>query len=593
MRPEPDIRPGDRIRFRRRLLAAMMAVVVPITALGLYVGQRKLTDQVAGELQARFQTELGALHTLQEVRHAALAERCRALVRKPRIHAALEDNALDLLYPSARDELQDLLVPVETSVPAFALHAEFYRFLDVKGAVIPSNERAGVGKLEASEETRLALHVVPREPQTGYLWRSGATGRPTLSEIVTVPITSTETGEGIAALVLGFKPSEPRPAEGTNTLRGGILVDGTLHLPGLGDSDRILLAGRVDEAVRRDGPGEGNFRVQLNGVPHLLFHTRINPGSAYPAAYEVCLFPLTHLATRQRQLLLEVVGSGMVILLVGLAASQYLSTRLSVPVEKLAVDSELNLARRQQAETELKHTHVELQRSIRFSADASHQLKTPVAVLRAGLEELLDLEGPSPEVREELSALVHQTSRLTGMIEDLLLLSRMDEGRLQLELVPVDLSLLIAGELDDLGAQPDPFELQINAEVPPGLLVAGERRYTALILRNLLENARKYNRTGGRIRVVAGRDGETVSVRISNTGRPIPSEAHDHIFERFHRGSAGENVPGHGLGLNLARELAHLHGGMLSLIRSHDDLTEFSVRFRCANLPKQSLLVES
>jgi signal transduction histidine kinase len=69
---------------------------------------------------------------------------------------------------------------------------------------------------------------------------------------------------------------------------------------------------------------------------------------------------------------------------------------------------------------------------------------------------------------------------------------------------------------------------------------------------------------------------------VGNTGRPVPAAAQEHIFERFHRGAVGENVPGHGIGLTLARELARLHGGDLRLARSDEDWTEFEVRFRLA-----------
>ena len=69
---------------------------------------------------------------------------------------------------------------------------------------------------------------------------------------------------------------------------------------------------------------------------------------------------------------------------------------------------------------------------------------------------------------------------------------------------------------------------------------------------------------------------------VANTARPIAAAAQEHIFERFHRGSVGENVAGYGLGLNLARELARLHGGELSLTRSDDEWTEFCVRFQLA-----------
>src|SRR5205807_6328927 len=127
--------------------------------------------------------------------------------------------------------------------------------------------------------------------------------------------------------------------------------------------------------------------------------------------------------------------------------------------------------------------------SARFSADASHQLKTPVTVLRAGLEELLTRDNLTPDECNAIAALIHQTYRLSSLIEDLLLLSRMDAGRLRLALKSVDLSHLIAAALDDLGATPDALELKFETNVPESLFVSGEQRYTAIILQNLLENA--------------------------------------------------------------------------------------------------------
>src|SRR4030095_10744520 len=96
-------------RFRRKLSAAIVLVVSAITALALYLTQRNVEATAERGLQQNFQAELSGLHKVQELRHAGLAERCRVLAEKPRIHAALEDNALDLLYPSAKDELRDLM----------------------------------------------------------------------------------------------------------------------------------------------------------------------------------------------------------------------------------------------------------------------------------------------------------------------------------------------------------------------------------------------------------------------------------------------------------------------------------------------------
>ena len=567
--------------FRTKLLVAIMLLVTLLTVLALYLAQRSLAENFEEDLQREFQGELEAIDRAQELRRVALVERCRGLVRRPRIRAAFEDDALDLLYPNAADELRDLVGRLDEPRPpdsARALNAQFYRFLDRNGKVIrpPDASERAVGDLTPEEESSLALRGLTEVPQIGYLVRRGTGSVPAVSEIIAMPIISLETGELLAALVLGFEPPEIASPSRAGMKRG-IWQDGRLFGEAFPLTVATRLAGNVDRAAAAP------VRVELAGVPHLLFAKRLNPDSGYPPAFEACVYPLLDLEARQRRVRWQVLGAGLFLLVLGLAGSHVVSARLSAPVEKLAQDSEVDRARRAQAEAALEMTSVELQRSARFSADASHQLKTPVTVLRAGLEELLAQENLTPEECAAVSALIHQTYRLSSLIEDLLLLSRLDAGRLKLEFAPVNLSALIEASLDDLGALPEDFGLTVENDFPPDLRIVGEKRYTAIILQNLLENARKYNRRGGRIRLVVRVDESWVRLGVGNTGRSIPAAAQAHIFERFHRGAMGENVPGYGLGLNLARELARLHQGELRLIGSDADWTEFQVSFRLAD----------
>ena len=585
MTPAREEQKSHAASFRAKFFVAMMLVVSGLTATGLYLVERNAAADVQRDLERDFQAELTALHNVEALRHAALAERCRALAAKPRIHAALEDNALDLLYPSAKDELRDIMqkpVNPEPDQPAGEPRASFYRFLDRTGNVLPPPNPAEVGLLLPEEEAQLALKPVPQTPQIGYLLRTRGTPQETIDEILALPITSTESNEVIAALVIGFKPLEMARKPGGNEMKSGIWVGGWLHLPALSEPARATIAGEVARLASAPRSAERSSRIEIEGEPHLLFFKRLNPESAFPAVYEVCLYSLRNAMARQLQLRWQILGAGAALLLVGLVASHLLAKRLSAPVAKLAVDSEENRARRKRVEAALATTHEELQRSTRFSADASHQLKTPVTVLRAGIEELLRRENLEPAVYDELSALHHQTYRLTGVIEDLLLLSRMDAGRLQIDFSPVNLTQLVEEWLEDLNALPDPLGLEVKTEVPSSLYIAGERRYTSLILQNLLENARKYNRRGGRIQVIARTDDGWAYLNVGNTGPAIPVEMQPHIFERFSRGANGEKIAGHGLGLNLARELVRLHGGELRLVVSAEGWTEFEVRFRLA-----------
>ena len=571
---------GTRVAgFRTKLLVAMMLVVSGVTLLALYLAQRSLGESFEDDLQREFQSELMAFDRAQEIRRATLVERCRALVRRPRIRAVFEDDALDLLYLNAENELNDMVAPGGDTAgdkSAQGVHAQFYRFLDRKGAVIQPPSPRIVGALAPAEEAQLALPGVPDMPHIGYLVRGAAQGGERVSEIIAMPIVSTETGEPIAALVLGFRPYEFGGREGHSGMQSGIWLQGRVHAPTLPDAVAARLASEVSRAT------EEPVRVMLGTTPHLLFSKRLNPGSAYPMAFEACVYPLTELVAREHRLRWQVLGAGALLLLIGLASSHVVSARLSAPVERLAVDSEVNRTQRARAEAALEMTSAELQRSARFSADASHQLKTPVTVLRAGLEELIAHENLTPDECADVSALIHQTYRLSSLIEDLLLLSRMDAGRLKLEFTPVNLSHLIDASLDDLGASPDGLEVKVETDFPAELHIVGEKRYTAIILQNLLENARKYNRRAGRIRLVASVEQDSVRLTVGNTGRPITADGQAHIFERFHRGVMGENVPGYGLGLNLARELARLHQGDLRLVRSDEAWTEFEVLFRLA-----------
>jgi signal transduction histidine kinase len=215
----------------------------------------------------------------------------------------------------------------------------------------------------------------------------------------------------------------------------------------------------------------------------------------------------------------------------------------------------------------------------RFSADASHQLKTPVAVLRAGLDHLSRETGLTGPQASEIAVLRQQTRRLTALIDDLLLLAQADAGRLALEAEEIDLVPLIAAAEDDLQALVNDREIGVEDELPASLFAKADRRRVMLVLQNLVENAAKYTPDGGTVKIGAREEDRWAVVSVANSGAAIPEEAREEIFERFRRGPAvGENVRGHGLGLNIARELIRAHGGELRLVQADEGWIEFEFR---------------
>ena len=176
-----------------------------------------------------------------------------------------------------------------------------------------------------------------------------------------------------------------------------------------------------------------------------------------------------------------------------------------------------------------------LQRSFeqsgRFSADASHHLKTPISVLRAGVEEIMNDPESSAQTQATAEGLLHRIHQLNSVADNLLLLARADAGRLELHRTEFDLSEVLEGILDDARALAEPLELRVEADVASHLIVNADRKFVGIIAQNLLENAMKYNAPGGRVRVAARAVNGAVELNVGNTGEGIPEERRAHFFD--------------------------------------------------------------
>ncbi len=219
--------------------------------------------------------------------------------------------------------------------------------------------------------------------------------------------------------------------------------------------------------------------------------------------------------------------------------------------------------------------------SARFSADASHELKTPLTILRATIEDVLDSPTLSETDRAAIGTLLEQTRRLASITESLLLLSRADAGRLKLDLADADLCEIIVACTEDAGVLAEDRAITIETELPASLHVHLDAARFTQILLNLLDNAVKYNRAAGEVRVTLADGGTNWNLLIGNTGPGIAPAHRARLFERFFRGEHNTGDRGCGLGLSLARELARAHGGDVELVRSEEGWTEFAI-----SLPK-------
>jgi len=203
----------------------------------------------------------------------------------------------------------------------------------------------------------------------------------------------------------------------------------------------------------------------------------------------------------------------------------------------------------------------------RFSADASHELKTPLAIMQGELENALQAAAPGSAEQQLFSNLLEETQRLKTVTRSLLLLAQADAGRLKLTLEPMDLSAELEAMLEDARVLAADRRLTFEPHLQPDLRVAGDRALLHLALFNLINNAIKYNESDGRIELRLESERDKTIFTIGNTGPGIPLGVQEKVFERFYRADQPNNprVDGIGLGLSLAREIVRAHGGELSL----------------------------
>lgn len=208
-----------------------------------------------------------------------------------------------------------------------------------------------------------------------------------------------------------------------------------------------------------------------------------------------------------------------------------------------------------------------------FVAQAAHELRSPLTSIRLYQEMLVDEGDTNPAIRAKcINVIGQEARRLERMVSDMLSVSQMETGRLDLVQDDVRMDALLAELEEDYRAQAEHKRQQLAFDLAPKLpVLRGDRDKVMLLLHNLLANAIKYTPDGGRVTLSAREVSEpapaSLVIEISDTGYGIRAEECEMIFERFYRAKDERvsKVPGTGLGLTLAREIARIHGGELTV----------------------------
>ena len=194
-------------------------------------------------------------------------------------------------------------------------------------------------------------------------------------------------------------------------------------------------------------------------------------------------------------------------------------------------------------------------------ADVAHELRTPVAVLQAGHEALLD--GVTEPTPDELASLRDEVLRLARMVNDLQGLAAADAAALHLSRRRCDLADLAADAAGSLAGRFEAAGITLQRNFSPADVLA-DPRWLHQVITNLLTNALKFTPAGGRVTVEAGPAGPDAVLTVTDTGIGIPADELPRIFERFWRGRQAAQTSGSGIGLAVAAELAQAHGGQLT-----------------------------
>lgn len=219
----------------------------------------------------------------------------------------------------------------------------------------------------------------------------------------------------------------------------------------------------------------------------------------------------------------------------------------------------------------------------RFSGDAAHELKTPLAILQGELEQAIQQVETGSDMQQILGSLLSEVTHLSSIVRKLLLLSLADAGQMALQRSQVNLSELLEEQLEDVAWLN--ADLSVEAVIAPELWGRCDRSLIAQVLQNLIGNAVKYNQPSGWIRLQAQIRARQIQITLTNAARQIPADP-ERLFERFYRSdSARSGTEGLGLGLSLSREIARAHGGELRLAATTAAAVTFELTLPAAEPP--------
>ena len=220
------------------------------------------------------------------------------------------------------------------------------------------------------------------------------------------------------------------------------------------------------------------------------------------------------------------------------------------------------------------------QRIREFTLHASHELKTPLTVIRGELETALSEENFTPAQRERILSQIDEIERLAKIVDALSLLTKADAGLVKLNFETVRLDDLVRENVADAKILAQPQNIHVNLGACEELTISGDRHRLRQLLLNLTDNAIKYNCANGAVAISLQRNNGFVELKVENTGAGLAPELQPRVFDRFFRGDTSHSsaVDGCGLGLSIAQWIAIAHHGTIGFASEPNQRTIVTVK---------------
>ncbi len=197
----------------------------------------------------------------------------------------------------------------------------------------------------------------------------------------------------------------------------------------------------------------------------------------------------------------------------------------------------------------------------RFTANSSHELRTPISVIMANSEDMLDREHTLSEYKESLTLILNESKKMRSMVSKLLTLSKGDEAKIKYEFENIDLGLLIEGIIEEMMDAAKEKNLMLNYGFKEDITIQADQTLIIRLIMNLIDNSIKYSKENSQIEVFLSKQSDYAQIIVKDNGVGIPEEELPNIYNRFYRVDKSRSGEGTGLGLSIVKHIVEIHKG--------------------------------